>query len=32
MMDDNYINKSLSCQGGVLEYEYRMDEDAEGQS
>jgi hypothetical protein len=28
MMDNNYIDKSLSCHGGVLEYEHRMDEDA----
>jgi hypothetical protein len=30
MVDDNYIDKSLSCRGGVLEYEHRLDEDAEG--
>jgi hypothetical protein len=30
MMDDNCIDKSFSCRGGVLEYERRMDEDMEG--
>jgi hypothetical protein len=30
VINDNYIDESLSCQGGVLEYQYRKDEDAVG--